>query len=190
MILIFTLTGCLQKVIISYDSNGLIDDLSCSLKIQAAWHQYCKKTSRQTNDLRSTQGLKNGNFIKYSNTIMIECLPMAKMDRKQLCLDSLPPHSPDLNPTKRVRKLTRRLRTHNRYLPQFQQIVDSVCGQFELWHGPKVTLRRLCAIFKTLCITRIGEKPKEEGCYEKMSISIRDLFMLDPRRFFFILGGR
>ena len=72
--------------------------------------------------------------------------PWLKKHRKQLRLDFLPPYSPDLNPTERVWKLTRRLRTHNQYFPLLQQLVDSVFGQFERWNKPNDTLRRLCAI--------------------------------------------
>ena len=72
--------------------------------------------------------------------------PWLKKHREQLRLDILPPYSPDLNPTERVWILTRRLRTHNQYFPLLQQLVDSVFGQFELWHKPNDTLRRLCEI--------------------------------------------
>ena len=72
--------------------------------------------------------------------------PWLKKHREQLRLDFLPPYSPDLNPTERVWILTRRLRTHNQYFPLLQQLVDSVFGQFELWHKPNDTLRRLCEI--------------------------------------------
>ncbi len=61
-------------------------------------------------------------------------------------LDFLPPYSPDLNPIERVWKLTRRLRTHNRYFSKLDELVDVVSEQFQLWHKPNDTLHRLCAI--------------------------------------------
>jgi len=72
--------------------------------------------------------------------------PWLEEHRKELCLDFLPPYSPDLNPTERVWKLTRRLRTHNQYFPELDQLVASVTDQFTQWQKPNETLHRLCAI--------------------------------------------
>jgi transposase len=72
--------------------------------------------------------------------------PWLKEHRKEICLDFLPPYSPDLNPTERVWKLTRRLRTHNQYFPELDQLVASVTDQFTQWQKPNETLHRLCAI--------------------------------------------
>lgn len=58
----------------------------------------------------------------------------------------LPPYSPDLNPSERVWKLTRRLCTHNRYFPLLADVVTAVTTQFRVWAHPNETLRRLCAI--------------------------------------------
>ena len=58
----------------------------------------------------------------------------------------LPPYSPDLNPCERVWKLTRRLRTHNRYFALLNEIRVEVSTQFLAWAQPNDTLRRLCAI--------------------------------------------
>lgn len=66
--------------------------------------------------------------------------------KKALRLDFLPPYSPDLNSIERVWKLTRRLRTHNRYFETLEALVETVCEQFKTWSKPNETLRRLCAI--------------------------------------------
>ena len=58
----------------------------------------------------------------------------------------LPPYSPDLNPSERVWKLTRRLATHNRYFETIDHVVDAVESQFKLWSKPNSTLKKLCAI--------------------------------------------
>lgn len=58
----------------------------------------------------------------------------------------LPPYSPDLNPIERVWKLVRRLRLHNRYFPELEDVVVSVEEQFRWWEQPNETLRRLCSI--------------------------------------------
>ena len=61
-------------------------------------------------------------------------------------LDSLPPYSPDLNPSERVWKLTRRQCLHNRYFPLRSEATDCVEAQFAQWASGNVSLRRLCAI--------------------------------------------
>lgn len=58
----------------------------------------------------------------------------------------LPPYSPDLNPIERVWKLVRRLRLHNRYFPELEQVIESVEDLFGEWHRGNDTLRRLCAL--------------------------------------------
>jgi hypothetical protein len=58
----------------------------------------------------------------------------------------LPPYSPDLNPSERVWKLTRRLCTHNCYFPALDVLTTAVEAQFAAWAIPNDTLRRLCAI--------------------------------------------
>lgn len=72
--------------------------------------------------------------------------PWLEKHKKHFCLDFLPPYSPELNSIERVWKLTRRLRTHNRYFPVFEEFIDSVFDQFASWQRPNETLRRLCAI--------------------------------------------
>jgi len=61
-------------------------------------------------------------------------------------LEFLPPYSPDLNPSERVWKLTRRLATHNRYFPHLDNIVEAVESTFHHWRNGNETLRKLCAI--------------------------------------------
>ena len=63
----------------------------------------------------------------------------------RFALDFLPPYSPDLNPTERVGKLTRRLAIHNRYFPLLDSIIHALENQFPLWEQPNDALRRLCA---------------------------------------------
>lgn len=64
----------------------------------------------------------------------------------ELVLDFLPPYSPELNPIERVWKLTRRLCLHNHYFPTLEAVAESVETQFNHWHCPNNSLRRLCAI--------------------------------------------
>lgn len=70
--------------------------------------------------------------------------------RKQVAaefeLDFLPPYSPELNPIERVWKLTRRLRLHNQYFSQLDEVIESVQDQFDVWSRPNTTLRRLCSL--------------------------------------------
>ena len=61
-------------------------------------------------------------------------------------LDFLPPYSPELNPTERIWKLTRRNAVHNRYFAALDEVVCSVETQFANWAQPNDDLRRLCAI--------------------------------------------
>lgn len=61
-------------------------------------------------------------------------------------LDFLPPYSPELNPTERIWKLTRRLAVHNRYFPSLDDVIGAVETEFDRWGEPNEILRRLCAI--------------------------------------------
>jgi transposase len=72
--------------------------------------------------------------------------PWLHHHRKRLTLLFLPPYSPELNPIERVRKLTRRLATHNRHFPTLDEVVDAVHERFGLWAKPNRQLTRLCAI--------------------------------------------
>ncbi len=65
---------------------------------------------------------------------------------ERFALDFLPPYSPELNPTERVWKLTRRRCLHNRYFPQLDEVTLAVETEFVNWTKPNNTLRRLCAI--------------------------------------------
>ena len=58
----------------------------------------------------------------------------------------LPPYSPDLNPIERVWKLVRRLRLHNQYFAELEDVIATVEKQFRWWEQPNETLRRLCSI--------------------------------------------
>jgi transposase len=65
---------------------------------------------------------------------------------ERFALDFLPPYSPELNPSERVWKLTRRLCLHNRYFPLLDDVALAVETEFANWTKPNNTLRRLCAI--------------------------------------------
>jgi hypothetical protein len=69
-----------------------------------------------------------------------------QMQAERFTLDFLPPYSPELNPTERVWKLTRRLCVHNRYFPELGDVARAVETEFANWATPNNTLRRLCAI--------------------------------------------
>ena len=69
-----------------------------------------------------------------------------KQHARQFALDFLPPYSPDLNPTERLWKLTRRLCLHNRYFPELERVIATVESQFLKWRHGNETVRRLCAI--------------------------------------------
>jgi len=72
--------------------------------------------------------------------------PFLQAHRSVLKLSLLPPYSPDLNPTERVWKLTRRLCTHNEYFPELQDLVNAVSNQMLLWQKPNKTLFKLCGV--------------------------------------------
>ena len=61
-------------------------------------------------------------------------------------LDYLPPYSPELNPSERIWKLTRRRCIHNRYFAALSDVVQEVEPVFQEWAIGNETLRRLCAI--------------------------------------------
>jgi transposase len=65
---------------------------------------------------------------------------------ERFALDYLPPYSPELNPSERVWKLTRRLCLHNRYFARLDEVVLAVEAEFANWTRPNNTLRRRCAI--------------------------------------------
>ena len=75
-----------------------------------------------------------------------ELQPWLEAHKHALRLDFLPPYSPNLNVIERVWKLARRLRTHNRYFAVLDELVETMCDQFNAWSKPNEDLRRLCAI--------------------------------------------
>jgi len=64
----------------------------------------------------------------------------------RFALEFIPPYSPELNPTKRVWKLVRRLATHNRYFSSLEEVMDAVENTFSQWIRGNETLMGLCAI--------------------------------------------
>lgn len=72
--------------------------------------------------------------------------PWLGKHRRRLRLEFLPPYSPELNSIERVWKLTRRLRTHNRYFASLEELTAVILEQFQTWHKSNDQLRRLCAI--------------------------------------------
>lgn len=71
--------------------------------------------------------------------------PFLEEYRTRLTLVFLPPYSPELNPTERVWRITRRKVTHNRYFPEIKDLRQSLVNQFAQWRQPNETLRVLCA---------------------------------------------
>lgn len=65
----------------------------------------------------------------------------------RITFEYLPPYSPDLNPSERVWKLTRKMCLHNRYMPRLADVIDAVEEQFLVWKDPNEELRQLCAIY-------------------------------------------
>jgi transposase-like protein len=45
---------------------------------------------------------------------------------EHITFEYLPPYSPDLNPSERIGKLTRRSCLHNRYMPQLEDVIENV----------------------------------------------------------------
>jgi len=66
--------------------------------------------------------------------------------RKRFVLLFMPPYSPELNPTERVWKLTRRKATHNQYFPTRDLVSNSVENVFDEWRTANLTLKLLCAL--------------------------------------------
>ena len=64
----------------------------------------------------------------------------------EIILNFLPPYSPELNAIKRVWKIIRKMRTHNRYFPSIGDLVCSLNEQFSTYRIPNDTLKRLYAI--------------------------------------------
>jgi transposase len=69
-----------------------------------------------------------------------------QQEAQRFRLDFLPPYSPELNPTERVWKLTRRLCLHNRYFPSLNDVTLAIEAEFANWTESNETLRRLCAL--------------------------------------------
>lgn len=82
---------------------------------------------------------------RYHHAHMLK--PFLQKYQSVLQLEFLPPYSPELNPTERVWKLTRRLCTHNRYFPQLSMLVEAVSKQVNTWSKPNSQLRKLCCIY-------------------------------------------
>jgi len=69
-----------------------------------------------------------------------------QQEAERFRLDFLLPYSPELNPTERVWKLTRRPCVHNRYFTSLSDVALAVETEFANWTQPNDALRRLCAI--------------------------------------------
>ena len=81
---------------------------------------------------------------KYHRAVLLE--PFRKRHRDTLALEVLSACSPDLNPIERVRKLMRRLCTHNTYFEKLETLVDAVCKHHSVWSVQNDALQRLCCI--------------------------------------------
>jgi len=82
--------------------------------------------------------------VMYHRAKRLKAFLEANKDR--LWIFHLPPYSPELNPTERVWKLTRRLCTHNRHFALLDNLMVAVESHFGGWTQPNDVLRRLCAI--------------------------------------------
>lgn len=81
---------------------------------------------------------------RYHHALLLR--PWLEKHSNEIILDFLPPYSPELNPIERVWKLIRKLRTHNRYFPIIENLIETVNEQFEIWQVPNQVLKTLCAI--------------------------------------------
>ena len=79
-------------------------------------------------------------------TMRYSSFPSCVAMPKHLRLLFLSPYSPQLAPIERVRKLTRRLATHNRYFATLPEVLEAVNACFDRWRRPNTVLRRLCCI--------------------------------------------
>ena len=57
----------------------------------------------------------------------------------------LPTYSPDLNPIKRVWRITRKERTHNRYFDKVQALRNTLTIFFTQFMNPNAKLKNLCS---------------------------------------------
>lgn len=64
---------------------------------------------------------------------------------KTVTIISLPPYSPDLNPIEQVWRVTRREKTHNRYWPNLDTLVNVLDNWFNLFNKPNNKLSSLCS---------------------------------------------
>lgn len=76
----------------------------------------------------------------------VKLRPLLESCQNKLELWFLPPYSPDLNPTERIWRLTRRNHTHNTYFPDLEALRSTVRECFSSFTEPNQTLLRLCAI--------------------------------------------
>jgi len=72
--------------------------------------------------------------------------PLWRKYRRVLTLLFLPSLSTQLAPIERVRKLARRLATHNRYFATLDELLTTVEGCFDRWKKSNPALRRLCRL--------------------------------------------
>ena len=70
--------------------------------------------------------------------------PWLKKNEELIFLDFLPPYSPKLNPIERVWKLLKKLRLHNQYFPNLNDVIKVIAKQFFLWKGENESLKTLC----------------------------------------------
>jgi transposase len=81
---------------------------------------------------------------RYHHAVLLA--PFLRRHARRLRLLFLPPYSPQLAPIERVRKLARRLATHNRYFATLPEVLAAVDACFDRWLKPNRVLRRLCRI--------------------------------------------
>jgi transposase len=83
---------------------------------------------------------------RYHHAVILA--PFLRQHVAHLKLLFLPPYSPQLAPSERVWKLTRRLATHNRYFPTLGEVLKAVNACFNRWRRPNAILPRLCCMIQ------------------------------------------
>lgn len=92
----------------------------CIVMDNAPWHKKARRLFRENKDGEFDDILEKAEFL------------------------FLPPYSPDLNPIEQVWRITRRMKTHNRFFRSLEVLKDAVDGFFDELSGPNDLLRTLC----------------------------------------------
>lgn len=113
----------------------------CTVFNAQTFQRFLKQLLRYRRRRRMIVVLDNA---RYHHAVLLR--PFLRQHAKRLRLLFLPPCSPQLASIERVWKLARRLATHNRYFPTFEEVIKAVNACFVRWRRPNGVLRRLCCI--------------------------------------------